>query len=367
MKIVLTGGGTGGHIYPALAVAQILKNDPEISNISYIGCEKNLEKDIVTTEGIDFYSIEVSGMPRKPGLKLFSWGAELLTATFKARSILLKLKPGIVFGTGGYVTAPILMAAWLLRIPYVIHDPDAHPGIVNKVMANGAKCVSLAFEQARDYIDTHNTVVYGNPVRGSLSSVSKEEAVSKLKLNPEKKTILAIGGSQGAKSINDAIMDAVPILVNKYGFQVVHQTGRKNFEEYEKEFYAKYPDFKAKSEYIVRPYFEEMSVPLNAADIAISRAGSLSLSELCLCGLPSILVPYPYAAANHQMFNAKAMEISGAAICLEDSLCNPGRLIELVDYILEKPENMRQAALDLAKPDSAKNIVEELKNIAKTR
>lgn len=364
ISIILTGGGTGGHIYPALAVAEVLKKDPKIFGISYIGCGKNLEKDIVTGEGIDFHSINVSGMPRKFGLKLLTWLTELLTATVKSHSLLLELKPDVVFGTGGYVTAPVLIAALLLKIPYVIHDPDAHPGIVNKFMAKGAKCVSLAFEQAKDFIKTPNTVVYGNPVRGCLAAVSKEEAISELGLDSERKTALAIGGSQGAKSINDAMMDAIPILVNKYGFQIIHQTGRKNFDEYTEKFYAKYPDFKGNPGYIVKPYFDNISLPLNAADVAISRAGSLSISELNLCGLPSILIPYPYAAADHQRFNALAMENTGAAICLEDDYCNSGRIIELIDYILENPEKMKRANKILAKPDSAENIVKELKSVA---
>ncbi len=366
LSIVLTGGGTGGHIYPALAIAQKLKNDTEINNIYYIGCDKNPEKDIINKEGIKFYSINVSGMPRKVSLKLLFWFLELISATLKAVYYLLKLKPDLVFGTGGYVTGPVLIAAWLLRIPYAVHDPDAHPGIVNRYTAGGARFVSLAFEQAKNYINNPNSIIFGNPARESLKSINKETAVTKLGLNPKKKTILIIGGSQGAKTINEAALDAVPVFINDSGFQVIHQTGKRNFTEYENNFYEKYPELRGNSSYLLQPYYDDMALALNAADVAISRAGSLSISELNLCELPSILIPFPYAAADHQRYNAKAMEKAGASIYLEDHDCTSEKLIELVNSILSHPdkyEQMKQANKSLAKPDSVDKIIKALKKM----
>lgn len=356
--VVLTGGGTGGHIYPAIAVAQALKDDKQIKSISYIGCEKNIEKSIVESENIDFYSVNVSGMPRKPGIKFIFWLAELLQSTIQSVQILINLKPNIVFGTGGYVTAPVLLASRLLGIPYIIHDPDAHPGMVNKLMAGSAKTVSIAFEQAKSHINSKNIKVFGNPIRSSLSSIGKSEALSKFGFSPEKKTVLVMGGSQGAKTINNAIKDAVPELI-KQGYQIIHQTGRKNYDEYMEKITENYP------EYVVRPYFDDMSIPLNAADIAISRAGSLSISELNLCGLPSILVPFPYAAADHQRYNARAMQEAGAGFYLEDADCKAERLIESVNYVSEHLDSMREANFSLARPDAVRHIVGEIKLAAK--
>lgn len=353
-SVILTGGGTGGHIYPAIAVAQALKADPEINGLYYIGCDKNIEKDIVTREDIKFLSVEVSGMPRKAPLKLLGWSVELFNATLKVTYYLLKLKPDVVFGTGGYVTAPVLMAAKALGIPYIIHDPDAHPGMVNKFMASGAKTVSVAFEGAKKHLKSKNINVFGNPVRSSLTGLNKQDAISSLGLNLNKKTILAIGGSQGAKTINNAVKAAAPELINN-GYQVIHQTGRKNYREFIESFTESYP------EYIVRPYFEDMAIPLNAADIAISRAGSLSISELNLCGLPSILVPYPYAAADHQRHNARAMVEAGASLYLEDSQCNAENLIKLISAVSKNAEAMRRANLALAKPGAVGDIVREIK------
>lgn len=367
IAVLLTGGGTGGHIYPAVAVAQELKNDPEIADIYYIGCEKNLEKDIVAREGLKFYSLNVSGMPRKLSFKFLFWVCQLAVATVRAVYYLLKLEPDVVFGTGGYVTGPVLIATKLLGKPYIIHDPDAHPGIVNRYMASGAKVVSIAFESAKKYIKNPNTKLFGNPMRSKLSAISKEQACNELGLDTGRKTVLVMGGSQGAKSINDALLDAVPVLLNEYGYQVIHQTGKKNFEAYEKAVFEKYPELKGNPAYIVRPYFDDMSIPLNAADIAISRAGSISISELNLCALPSILVPYPYAAADHQRFNARDMEKAGASVYLEDAECSSERLIALITSILndnEKCQQMKQAAKSLAKPDAAQNILNEIKKAA---
>ncbi len=354
ISVLLTGGGTGGHIYPAIAVARELKNDPQINALYYIGCSKNIEKEIIARENIDFYPVNVSGMPRKVGMGFFMWVFELSGAILKSLYYLLKLKPDAVFGTGGYVTAPVLAASLVLGVPYVIHDPDAHPGMVSRFFSGSAGCVSTAFEQAKKYLKSANIKVFGNPTRAGLNSPGREDALKALDLSPERTTILAIGGSQGARTINNAIKDAVPELIGS-GFQVIHQTGARNYEGYMRDFSGQYRG------YIVKPYFDDMSIPLNAADIAVSRAGSLSLSELNLCGLPSILVPYPYAAADHQRFNARAMQEAGAGLYVEDAEFNAGVLIKLIRLIHGNIDSMRQANLGLARFDAAKNIAGEIK------
>lgn len=365
LKILITGGGTGGHIFPAIAVAQKLKQDKDIEKIFFIGCEKNMEKNIALNENLDFYSINVSGMPRKTGFKLIKWGLELFFATLKSIYYLLKLKPDVVFGTGGYVSGPVLIAAALLKVPFVIHDPDAHPGIVNKFMSKWASVVSISFEQAKFHMKSKNIVLNGNPIRANFWQISKEVALKELSLDPFKKTVLVIGGSQGAKSINNALLDAVPMLID-LEFQIIHQTGVKNHDEYVKKLAERYSVFSSLSTYIVKPFFNNMEIPLNAADIVVSRAGSLSISELNLCGLPAILIPYPYAAADHQRFNAKAMEEAGAAVFLEDADCTGDKLVEIILNILNNPEKLEQmknANKTLAKPDATENIITILKKL----
>lgn len=366
LKILITGGGTGGHIFPAIAVAQKLKQDEDIENIFYIGCEKNMEKNIVLAENIAFYSINVSGMPRSKGIKLVIWFFELGLATIKASSYISKLKPDVVFGTGGYVSGPVLLAAKFRNVPFVIHDPDAHPGIVSKFMSKWASAVSISFEQAKLHLKSKNILLNGNPIRSNFLEIPKDKALQELKLNPDKKTILVIGGSQGARTINNAMVDAVPALLNS-GFQVIHQTGSKNFDEYIKEFNIRHPELLNTPNYIVKPFFNNMEIPLNAADLAISRAGSLSISELNLCGLPSILVPYPFAAADHQRYNAKAMSEAGASIYLEDHECTSPRLLELIIALFNNTEKLEQMKIinkSLAKPQAADNLSNLIKQSA---
>ena len=179
IKVLITGGGTGGHIFPAIAVAQKLKQDSDIEKIFYIGCKKNMEKKIVLEEKLDFYSINVSGMPRQKSLKLIKWFIELGFATIKSIYYISKLKPDVVFGTGGYVSGPVLLAAKILNIPFVIHDPDAHPGIVNKFMSKWASAVSISFEQAKSHLKSKNIILNGNPIRANFLYVNKENALKR--------------------------------------------------------------------------------------------------------------------------------------------------------------------------------------------
>jgi len=367
LKIAITGGGTGGHIYPAIAVAQNLKQDNDIEKIFYIGCEKNMEKEAAEKENIEFYSIKVSGMPRKNILKLTIWLFELFFAVVESVTHLSKLKPDAVFGTGGYVSGAVLIAAKILNIPFVMHDSDAHPGIVSRFMARWAYAVTVSFEQAKTYISAKNIVLSGNPIRSDFMQIKKEEAIKKLGIDADKKTILVMGGSQGAQTINNALINAVFSLVNDFGFQVIHQTGKKNYATHIEELIKKHPELEKNKNYIVQPFFNNMELPMNAADVAVARAGSLSISELNLCGLPSILVPYPYAAADHQRFNALAMQNAGASVFLADAECTSDRLIELICDILhnaDKLENMRQANIKLAKPQATANIVKLIKETA---
>jgi len=368
LKVVLAGGGTGGHIYPAIAVAQELKLDADVEKIYYLGNPKNMEYEIAQKEGLEFLPVTISGMPRHLGIALIKWFFELFRAVNTAIRYFIRIKPSVVLGTGGYVSAPALLAAIILRIPFAIHEPDAHPGIVSKFMSPWATVVSVAFVQAGRYLTAKNLIVNGNPVRDALGKASKQDACEKLGLNPDKKTLLVMGGSQGAKKINEAMADSAKIMAEELGIQVIHQTGRKNYDEYLALLTDKYPDYAANTAYVVRPYFDDMTVPLSIADLAVSRAGSLSISELNISKLPSILVPYPYAAQDHQRYNARAMENQGASVYLEDGDCNSTRLVELVKNILSDENKlglMREQNASLAKPNAAKDLVEVLKNVAK--
>lgn len=358
-KYFITGGGTGGHIYPAIAViSELVKSGADRENIFYLGSKKNLEYQITQKEGLKFLSYDVSGMPRKISFKLVSFFIKLFTATLIAMYYTLKYKPDVVFATGGYVCAPILICAKIFKIPYVLHDCDAHPGIVSRLFSSGAKAVSVAFESAKEYTKCKDVFCFGNPIREDFKTLSKDEARAALGIKRDF-VILIMGGSLGAKKINDSAKAIVQKYADSKDVEIIWQTGKKNYNEVLSQF-QKSPENLPKN-IILRPYFDNMALALTASDIAVSRAGSLSLSELCAAGLASVLVPYPHAAADHQRINAKKMCELGAAVYLDDDDCSGESLLSAVEeYILNKDKLLgaSKCAKANAKYDGAKNIAE---------
>lgn len=359
----ITGGGTGGHIYPAVAVADELVKDGQ--NIYYIGNPKNLEYDIVASKGYKFLPVNVHGMPRHLGFDLIKWTFQLGLAVVKSVGYILKYKPDAVFGTGGYVSAPIMIAARILGKPYMMHDCDAQPGLVTRKLAPHATIVSVAFESAEKFINNKNFYVNGNPIRPQFKTLSKEDARKNMGLQ-NKLTLCIMGGSQGARAINDAVVELLKKFSVEYDLQVIFQTGKKNFERVIEQLIRIYPEYESDKNLVIRPYFDDMVTVLKASDIAISRAGSLSLSELEAAGVASILIPYPHAAADHQRKNAKFMVENGASLYLEDSDTDELHLGELVEGLINnksKLAELQKNALRLAKYDGVQKIVEQLKSI----
>lgn len=350
--IFVTGGGTGGHIYPAVAVAdELLANG---AKIFYVGNPNNLEAEIVKNKDYTFLPVKSSGMPRKACFALIGWGLRMFLGWIKCCGYILKYKPNAVFGTGGYVSAPVLFAAITMKIPFIMHDCDANPGLVTRKLAPFAKSISVAFEAACPKLKSKNCQVNGNPIRNEFSILTKSQARKALGFE-NKLTICIMGGSQGAKHINQAAVEILEKLTNELGLQVIFQTGKKNYDEIKSLLPAE------NNNLIVRPYFDNMVEVLKASDIAVSRAGSLSISEICASSIASIFVPYPYAAADHQRKNAKYMVEKGAGLYLEDDETTGEKLYELIKSLVENPEklyNIRTAASNLAVYDGAKRIIE---------
>lgn len=362
----ITGGGTGGHIYPAIAIAEALRKDETTKDIYYIGNPNNLEYGIVKKAHFKFLPIKVSGMPRKIGWDFIKWGIELELANWKALYYLWRFKPDAILGTGGYVSAPALMASNLSKTPYMIHDCDAQPGMVSKFVAPMAKQVSLAFEDSASYIRSNNISINGNPIREQFKTLTKEQARQNMNLE-NKTTITIMGGSQGAKSIDDATIQCLKQIFGKYDVQVIFQTGAKHYENTIKALEDVYPEFEHNKNLVIKPYFDDMVTALKATDIAISRAGSLSLSEICACGIAPILIPYPYAAADHQRKNAKSLLNKNACLYLEDKETTGETLLEKLDELLSDPEKLASIQTNtraLAKLDATQTIVEQLKKVA---
>ncbi len=361
-RFFITGGGTGGHIYPAIAVAEALKGE----DIYYIGNPKNLEFDIVTQKGYKFLGVNVHGMPRKFGFDLIKCFIQLFIAVVKCSFYILKYKPDGVFGTGGYVSAPALISAKILNVPYMMHDCDAQPGLVTRKLAPYAKCVSVAFDSACKSINNKNCNVNGNPIRSDFKSLTKEQARKNLELE-DKLTLCIMGGSQGARSINDSAVGILKKLSENYGIQIIFQTGKKNYDRVIEQLIRLYPNYETDKNIIIKPYFDNMVTVLKASDIAISRSGSLSISEICASGIAPIFVPYPHAAADHQRKNAKFMVDKQAALYIEDmNLTEQALYDSVVSLIKDKSELLliQQNSYNLAKFDGTEKIVQQLEEIS---
>lgn len=359
----ITGGGTGGHIYPAIAVADYLHK--EGNTIYYVGNPNNLEHDIV--KNYTFLPINIHGMPRKINFDLLKWSVQLFCSICQCIKYIKEYKPDLVFGTGGYVSAPSLIAAKILGVPFVMHDCDAIPGLVTRKLAPMSSGVSLAFENAKVFIKNNNCKINGNPIREEFKTLTKKDARERLHIE-DKLTICIMGGSQGAKSINNSIIGVLKDLSINYNVQIIFQTGRKHFEDTRNKLLIEYPEYENDKNLIVAPYFDDMVTILKASDIAISRAGSLSISELCASEIATIFVPYPYAAADHQRKNAKVMESSNAGLYIEDSELNPNILKEKLITLISDKEKlfaMQTESKKLAKYDGTEQIVIQIKNSTK--
>lgn len=358
----ITGGGTGGHIYPAVAVADELARLTSTEKIYYVGNPNNLEATIVKDKNFEFLPVVSSGMPRKISFEFITWTFKMIHAWFECCKYIHKYKPDVIFGTGGYVSAPVLFAGLTMRVPFVMHDCDANPGLVTRKFAKFAKSVSVAFDIAKTKLNNKNCFTNGNPIRIEFRTLTKEKARQILNLE-DKLTLCIMGGSQGAKAINDATVPILKTLSQTYKLQIIFQTGKRNYEEVIEQLKQVYPEFEQDKNIIIKPYFEDMVTVLKACDIAVSRAGSLSISELCACHIAPIFVPYPYAAADHQRINAKFMVQQGAGLYLENDATNPVTLIEKILELVNSSIKLRSvqiASARLATYDGVDKIVEQI-------
>ena len=358
----VTGGGTGGHIYPALTIADELSKD---AKVYYVGNRHNMEFDLATKKGYKFLHVGVSGMPRMLNPKLFYWAIKLFRAILYSIKYIKKYKPNAVFATGGYVSAPMIFACIITKTPYIMHDCDAMPGLVTRKLSKRAKYVSLAFNKAKKYIPNKHVVITGNPIREEFKTLTKEEALSKLGLK-NKLTITVMGGSQGAQSINNTATELLKEFIQGNDLQIIFQTGKKNYNEIIEKLKLIFPAWEQEENLIIKPYFNDMISVLKASDIVISRAGSLSLSEICASSAAPILIPFPNAAANHQRINAKYLVEMGACIYIEDKDLEPNKLRKEIYSLLENPVKMnylKQNSGYLAKFDATKEISKLIKSL----
>ncbi|MFT9598377.1 undecaprenyldiphospho-muramoylpentapeptide beta-N-acetylglucosaminyltransferase [Mesobacillus sp.] len=363
MKIAVSGGGTGGHIYPALALIREIQKKDENVEFLYIGTEKGLESKLVPRENIPFKSIHITGFKRKISFENVKTILRFLKGVRDSKKMLKEFKPDVVIGTGGYVCGPVVYAAAKMGIPTIVHEQNSVPGLTNKFLSRYVDKIAICFEEAREFFPEQKVVLTGNPraseVLGQDGIKGRLSAGLKLKIP----TVLIFGGSRGARPINEAVVKSLTELSGK-SYQVLYVTGDVHFEDIQKEV-----ELVGNPEnVIIKPFIHNMPEVLSGVDLTVARAGATTLAELTSLGIPSILIPSPYVTDNHQEKNARALSEHGAArLLLEKDLTGP-KLVESIDHILgneEKLADMKKAAKKLGIPDAAQRLYRLMEELAK--
>ncbi len=363
MRVIVSGGGTGGHINPAIAIAKYIKEVEPDSEILYVGTERGLEKKLVPAQNIDIKYIDVYGFKRKLSPMNLYVLAKAVKGVGEGKKILKEFKPDVVIGTGGYVCGPLLYAACKMKIPTIIHEQNVIPGITVKMLADKVDVVATSFDTTKNYLKKYKKILLsGNPVRADLLKTTRFEARIKFNLN-ESPTVLFMGGSLGAKSINDALVEIVSKNLAE-DYNIIASTGERNYEEVMSEIKKHVDEIPANVN--IQPYIYNTDVAFAAADVIICRTGAVTVSELAASGKPSIVVPSPNVAHNHQEYNARYLSDRGAAILIHDDELNGTKLnAEILTLVNDKArlsemgKNAKTAALYDA-TDKIYNAAKEL-------
>lgn len=361
MKIVVSGGGTGGHIYPALALIREIQKEASEAEFLYIGTEKGLESSIVSRENIPFKSIHITGFQRKLSFENVKTIFRFLKGVRDSKRLLKEFNADIVIGTGGYVCGPVVYAAAKLGIPTIIHEQNSVPGLTNKFLSKYVDRIAICFEEAAPFFPKDKVVLTGNPRASEVlgHDGTKGRLSAGLKINQP--VVLIVGGSRGAKPINDAVLKSLAELGEK-PYQVLYITGDVHYDEVQKEVAL----IGSPENVIIKPFIYNMPEILSGTDLTVARAGATTLAELTSLGIPSILIPSPYVTNNHQEKNAKALSEHGAAVLLLESELTGKKLTEQMDQILmdkKKLSEMKNAAKELGIPDAANRLYALMKEL----
>lgn len=366
-RFIVAGGGTGGHIYPALAIAQGLRRTFPGCGVYYVGTAGGLEADIVPRTGLPFRTIAAAGLKRRLTVKNL-WALMLaMKGACEALSLIREIKPAVVVGTGGYVSGPVLLAAHLLRVPVLIHEQNAFPGLTNRIFARLAGYAALTFAEAARYLPGGVKLkITGLPVREEILQTDREDARARLGVGGQT-VLLSFGGSRGAERLNLAMADVIRAYAGRPGLRIYHATGKAGHEKFWEMLSAGGIDPGGMGNVTIAPFFYQIADYLAAADLVICRAGAATIAELTCLGRPAVLIPYPHATANHQEFNARALESRGAAVVIRDAELSGERLLRELDRLLSNPAELRvmaeKSAL-LGKPDALERIISCIRELA---
>ena len=361
LKFIISGGGTGGHIYPAIAIANELKTRFPEADFLFVGAQDRMEMEKVPQAGYEIIGLWISGLQRSLSIQNLAFPLKLVSSLRKSQKILKDFRPNVAIGTGGYASAPLLRMAALRSIPCLIQEQNSHAGITNKWLSSKVQKICVAYEGMQRFFPSEKIKVTGNPVRQDILDISskKEEGMTFFNLKKERKTLLVLGGSLGARRVNQLIEKSLPFF-EKNNLQVIWQCGKYYEETYKN---------KGSETVQVHTFLNRMDLAYAAADFIISRAGALSVSELCLVGKPVIFIPSPNVAEDHQTKNAMAISEKDAALLIKENDLDSTFENEFSELISseEKQKALSQNIKKLAKPNATKDIVEEIEKLLKLK
>ncbi len=359
---MIGGGGTGGHIFPALAIAQEIRRRMPGAELLFVGAKGRMEMTKVPEAGYEIVGLPIAGLQRSFSLDNLSLPVKVFSSLQQAMGLVRKFKPDVIIGVGGYASFPLLLAAMVLNVPYLIQEQNSFAGLTNKLLSKRAKSICVAFPEMNRFFPRRKISLTGNPVRNDLTEnhISQYDGLMHFGLQAGKPTLLVMGGSLGARTINKAVAASLSSWKNQ-GFQLIWQTGNA-FAEKAKELLAQdyFPGF------VTMPFIKDMAQAYAAADLVVSRAGALSVAEICVCGKASILVPSPNVAEDHQTKNALSLVNEEAALMIPDAKAE-SQLDSMVTELLSHPEALDVLAMNahkLARPDATEQIVNQVFQIA---
>ncbi len=365
INIIITGGGTGGHVFPAISIANEVKKQFTQANILFIGSDNRLETTAVPKAGYEFIGLPIRGLQRKISLKFFDTFFRLIKSIRKSRKIIKNFKPDIVVGVGGYASAAVMHVAAKRLIPTLIQEQNSYPGITNKMLAQKADAICVAYKNMDKYFPADRIFLTGNPIRNlNSSNISKEEALKFFGFSNDKKTLFITGGSLGARTINASVKENFEAL-KKANIQVIWQTGKRYYEEIKQ-----FIDSQKDTENILATKFiDRMDLAYKSADLVISRAGAITISELAVLKKAVIFVPSPNVAEDHQTKNAKALVDLNAALLIKDDKAQKELIQTAIELIKdeEKLKTLAKNISDYAKPNAAEEITQIIKKITEKK
>lgn len=363
IKVIISGGGTGGHIFPAIAIANALKAENSENEILFVGANGRMEMEKVPAAGYKIEGLNISGIQRKLTLSNLMIPFKVIASVMKAKKIIKQFQPNVAVGVGGYASAPLLYAATSMKIPSLIQEQNSYAGITNKILSKRVQKICVAYDEMDNYFPKEKIVITGNPVRQDIQNVDgkRGEALKHFGLSPEKKTILVIGGSLGARTMNESIAAGLKLIEEK-NIQLIWQTGKSFFQK------AKSVTDNLEDKGIKAfDFIQRMDLAYAVADVVLSRAGASSVSELALVAKPAILVPSPNVAEDHQTKNAMALVSKNAAVLVSDSEAMEKLMNAAIELINDEnhKKQLSENISKLALRNSAEKIVQEIYNLIK--